>query len=62
MTALRPNYRRAREIKAELDQLAIDRDEAEKAGKLDLRDDILDEMDALETEFFRTGVTSEYEL
>lgn len=62
MRTLRPNYRRARELKADLDQLAIDREEAEKAGNLDQADEIRAEMDDARHQMFLTGVTSEYDL
>lgn len=61
MLSLRTNYRRARQIKAELDQLAIDKHEAEVAGRLDKAETICEEMDCLNHEFFLTGA-SEYDL
>ena len=60
----RPNYRRARALALEieaarntLDELRSD--ESESAAAIE---DLKGEINYLEAEFFRTGVTSEYEL
>lgn len=59
--ALRPNYRRAREIQAQRNQLAIDIETAEREGRSEEADLLMEDMDALDHEFFLTGA-QEYDL
>ena len=56
------NYRRAREIKSELDELAIDYEAACAAGNFSEAQDLKEARWELENALFLTGVTSEYDL
>lgn len=60
---LRPNYRRARELKSEIEivQNALDEARFEPDGATK-SDQLLAELNELQHEMFLTGVTSEYEL
>ena len=61
---LRPNYRRARALALEIEAARNTLDELRddpKASREDI-DDLKAEINHLEAEFFRTGVTSEYDL
>lgn len=64
MTALRPNYRRARALALEIEAAQNHLDEARNDASytLDQIDELRAEMDHLNHEFFLTGVTSEYDL
>jgi hypothetical protein len=63
MTALRPNYRRARVLALEIEALrqTIHEAEGEEMDAVNLQD-LRDELHHLQHEFFLTGVSSEYEL
>ena len=61
-TCLRPNYRRARDIKAEMEDLMIEKEDAERAGNFGEVADLLDSIQELQHALFLTGVTSEYDL
>lgn len=61
-SALRPNYRRAREIKADLDELRLELERAEEAGNFSQAQDLLEAIQEQERAFFLTGVSSEYDL
>lgn len=62
--ALRPNYRRARTLKMEIDALSVALQEAsaDETVSEEAPQDVKDELDHLRHEFFLTGVSSEYEL
>lgn len=62
--ALRPNYRRARTLKMEIDALSVTLQEAsaDETVSEEALQDLKDELDHLRREFFLTGVSSEYEL
>lgn len=62
MSALRPNYRVARQLKAEMDELSILYDEACKAGNFSQAQDIRETLEDMEQQFHLTGISSEYEL
>jgi len=64
MTALKPNYRRARKLALEIEALRNVLDEARGDPSYDADDieDLKVELRDLEREFFLTGVSSEYEL
>lgn len=61
-SVLRPNYRRAREIKSEMDDLMTDKEAAERAGNFSQVQDINEAIHELQHALFMTGVTSEYDL
>lgn len=63
-SVLRPNYRRARALKMEIDALSVALDEAsaDETVSEEALQDVKEELDHLRHEFFLTGVTSEYEL
>lgn len=61
-TVLRPNYRRAREIKAEIDDLLVEKEAAERAGNFSQVADLTEAINDLTHAFYLTGVTSEYDL
>lgn len=63
-SVLRPNYRRARALALEIEALATVLEEASGDPKTTSEqiEDLRDEMDHLNREFFLTGVSSEYEL
>lgn len=56
-----PNFRRARELKEDLDQLQIDYEEACEAGEFSRAQDIKEVIRETETSLWMTGVSSEYE-
>jgi hypothetical protein len=64
MSALKPNYRRARELARDMEALRNQIDEAVNDPAYDAND--IDELKAelrdLEREMFLTGVSSEYDL
>lgn len=62
MTALRPNYRLARELKAEIDEVRIAIEEAEKAGNFSQAQDLKESLHDMEHAMWMTGVGSEYDL
>ena len=64
MTAMKPNYRRARKLALEIEALRNVLDEAIGDDTYDANDidELRDELRHLEHEFFLTGVSSEYEL
>ncbi len=62
MSALRPNYRRARELKSEMDDVQNDIEAAERAGNFNQVLDLKEMLHEMQHELFLTGVTSEYEL
>ena len=59
-----PNYRRARALALEIEALreTLDETRAEPTAHADDIEDLKAELQALEREFFLTGVTSEYDL
>ena len=59
---LRPNYRRARELKSEMDEVRLEIEAAEKEGAFSLVQDLTESLNDMQHAFFLTGVTSEYEL
>lgn len=61
-SVLKPNYRRAREIKAQIDEVSLEYEAACEAGNYDLASDLKDLLQELERDWHMTGVTSEYEL
>lgn len=61
-SALRPNYRRAREIKAQMDDIQGEYDQAFEAGNFSQAMDLKESLQELEREWFLTGVSSEYDL
>jgi len=63
-SVLRPNYRRARALKMEIDALSVALEEAsaDETVSEEALQDVKEELDHLRREFFLTGVTSEYEL
>lgn len=61
-SVLRPNYRRARELKAAMDDLRIDYERASDMGNFSEAQDIKDALHDMEHAYFLTGVTSEYDL
>lgn len=62
MSRFRPNYHRAREIKADLALLEQDYEEAFEAGNFSQAQGIKDLIHEQSQALFRTGVSSEYEL
>lgn len=58
---LRPNYRRAREIRTEIEGLWEAIAEAERSGETERVNSMKFELQDLQQEFWQTGVTSEYE-
>ena len=60
----RPNYRRARALALEIEAARNTLDELRSDASVSAEaiEDLKDEINHLEAEFFRTGVTSEYEL
>lgn len=63
-SVLRPNYRRARALALEIEAARVHLDEArgDPSYSLEDIDDLKAELHHLEQEFFKTGVTSEYDL
>ncbi len=63
-SVLRPNYRRARALALEIEAARAHLDEARGDPSYSLEDieDLKGELHHLEREFFKTGVTSEYDL
>ena len=59
---LRPNYRRARELKSEMDEVRLEIEAAEKEGAFSLVQDLTESLNDMQHAFFLTVVTSEYEL
>ena len=61
---LRPNYRRARALALEIEAARAHLDEArgDPSYRLEDIEDLKGELHHLEHEFFKTGVTSEYDL
>lgn len=64
MSAIKPNYRRARKLALEIEALCNTLDEAigDPSFDADDIDELKVELRNLEREFFLTGVSSEYEL
>lgn len=61
-SCLRPNYRRAREIKADMDDVQSDIEAAEARGDFSEVQDLKESQRELQHAFFLTGVSSEYDL
>ena len=61
-SVLRPNYRRARELKSEIEDLEYDLADLNERGKFHEAAETLDVLNEDKAELFRCGVTSEYEL
>ena len=61
-SVLRPNYRRAREIKADIDDIILEIENAEKEGAFSRVADLKDSLHELQHAMFLTGVSSEYDL
>ena len=61
-SVLRPNYRRARELKSEIEDLEYDLADLNERGKFHEAAETLDVLNEAKAELFRSGVTSEYEL
>lgn len=63
-TVLRPNYRRARALALEIEAAKVHLEEccADASFSLDDIEELKAELHHLENEFFKTGVTSEYDL
>lgn len=61
-SVLRPNYRRAREIRNEMEDLDAAIVAAEQAGDYNRVDDLKVALHDLQHELFLTGVASEYDL
>lgn len=62
MTCLRPNYRRAREIKAEIEDLEYTLQDQRARGQFHDAAETLDILNDAQAELFRCGVPSEYDL
>jgi len=64
MSALKPNYRRAREVARDMEALRNKIDEAvnDPAYDADDIDQLKEELRDLDREMFLTGVSSEYDL
>ena len=63
MSALRPNYRRARELKAEIEVVRDALDDARRDPDGATRSDqLLAELNELQHDLFLCGVPSEYDL
>ena len=64
MSALRPNYRRARALALEIEAARNYLHEAQSDPSMDAEDiaELTAELHHLQHEFFLTGVSSEYEL
>lgn len=62
--SLRPNYRRARALFLEMEATRNTLDElrGDPTASADAIEDLREELNHLEAEFFKTGATSEYEL
>lgn len=61
-SVLRPNYRRARELKAEMDEVILEIEAAEKEGAFSRVADLKDSLHEMQHALFLTGVESEFEL
>lgn len=61
-SCLMPNYRRARELKAEMDEIRLEIEAAEKEGSFSLVSDLKEALYEMQQAYFLTGVTSEYDL
>ncbi|WP_300573444.1 hypothetical protein [Phenylobacterium sp.] len=61
-TCLRPNYRRARELKSEMDEIRLEIEAASEAGNFSQAQDLIACLQEMEQAYALTGVTSEYEL
>ena len=63
-SVLRPNYRRARALALEIEAAKVHLEEcrADPSVSLDDIEELKAELHHLESEFFKTGVTSEYDL
>ena len=61
-SVLRPNYRRARELTSEIEDVMADKEVAEAAGNFSQVQDLNDLLHELQHALFLTGVTSEYDL
>lgn len=64
MTLWRPNYRRARALALEIEATrnALDEWRSDPTVSAEAIEDLKAELNHLEAEFFKTGVTSEYDL
>ena len=63
MTALRPNYRLARELASEIEVVRYALDEARRdPDGATASDGLMAELQELEADLFRCGVSSEYDL
>lgn len=61
-SVLRPNYRLARELKSEMDDVRSEIETAEREGAFSRVQDLTESLHDMQHAFFMTGVTSEYEL
>ena len=63
-SVLRPNYRRARVLALEIEAAKVHLEECRADATVSLEDieELKAELHHLEHEFFKTGVTSEYDL
>ena len=61
-SCLRPNYRRARELRSEIEDLERDLESLRERGKFHDAAEALDILNEAKADLFRCGVTSEYEL
>jgi hypothetical protein len=62
MSALRPNYRRARELKSEIQDLTDDLQWQREQGLAHDASNTLAALNEAQAELFRCGVPSEYDL
>lgn len=60
-SCLRPNYRRAREIKADIEDIMTEMEVAEARGDFSTVQDLKDSLHDLQHSLFLTGVASEYD-
>ena len=61
-SVLRPNYRRARELKSEIEDLENDLASLNKRGKFHEAAEVIDTLNEAKADLFRCGVSSEYDL
>jgi len=61
-SVLRPNYRRARELASEIEDLEHDLEVLNERGKFHEAAEVIDILNEAKAELFRCGVPSEYDL
>lgn len=61
-SVLRPNYRRAREIKSDMEDIQSEIAQAEREGNFSQVQDLTESLHELQHSMFLMGVTSEYDL